>query len=232
MIAAPALRRTLLGGALAFTFAAVWWVDTNDDASTGARAEATGDGRPHRAPRRAASRPEVHAAPGVADAVHGEPLPVPAHRTTAANASAPSAASPATSPVGASSRGAPSMPPSSVRDTSLDPSRVRRDARPVVADAFAARSWAPPPKRLPPVAAVDLPPPPPPEPPPLPYTYLGMLGDGDRTTLFLAQGDHDVAVREGDVVDGVWRLDHVDAQRAQFTYLPLQKPRSLNLGTR
>lgn len=228
MSASPALRRALLGGALAFTFAALWWVESHDDPSAGARAEATGDGRPHRAPRRASSRPEVHAAPGVADAVRGDPLPAPAHRPIAANVSA----SPGTSPAGASSPGVPSMPPSSVRDASLDPSRVRRDVRPVVADAFAARSWAPPPKRQAAVAAVDLPPPPPPEPPPLPYTYLGMLGDGDRTTLFLAQGEHDVAVREGDVVDGVWRLDHVDAQRAQFTYLPLQKPRSLNLGTR
>ena len=75
-------------------------------------------------------------------------------------------------------------------------------------------------------------PPPPPEAPPLPFTYLGMLADGDRTTLFLARGNDDVAVREGDVVDGVWRLDHVDASRALFTYLPLQKPRSLTLGTR
>ena len=124
------------------------------------------------------------------------------------------------------------QPLPAARDTSLDPSRIRRAARPVTADAFAARSWAPPPKPTARLAPVVEPPPPPPEAPPLPFTYLGMLADGERTTLFLARGNEDVVVREGEVVDAVWRLDHVDASQARFTYLPLQKSRSLTLGTR
>ena len=239
MSAAAGFRRALLGAALLLTLGAVWWVDAGDDAARSARA----DDRPRRNAHRPAAHPDVRGAPVRSD-VHAEPLAaartVPPNRTHPADAAAtPTAPAHAVvTPPSAASHPAAGFPPAAAnppvaaRDPSLDPSRIRRAARPVAADAFAARNWAPPQKRLPPPPPVFVPPPPPPEAPPLPFTYLGMLADGDRTTLFLARGNDDVVVREGDVVDGVWRLDHVDASRALFTYLPLQKPRSLTLGTR
>lgn len=230
MSASTGFRRALLGAALLLALGAVWWVEAGDDAAQDARA----DDRPRRHAQRKASRPEAQGAPARSD-VRAEPLPaartVPPDRTHPADAVVTIRSSAASNPA----TGFPPTaepPPAAVRDTSLDPSRIRRAARPVTTDAFAARSWAPPPKPMPKLAPVVEPPPPPPEPPPLPFTYLGMLADGERTTLFLARGSEDVVVREGEVVDAVWRLDHVDASQARFTYLPLQKSRSLTLGTR
>jgi hypothetical protein len=116
----------------------------------------------------------------------------------------------------------------------VDLARAVRIPRPLAADAFEPRSWAPPPRKLSAVerAAAAPPPPPPPQAPPLPYRYMGMMGDGATTTLFLANGERDMAAKPGDVLDGVWRLELVNEQRALFTYVPLQQSRTLTLGAR
>jgi hypothetical protein len=116
----------------------------------------------------------------------------------------------------------------------VDLTRARRTLQPLAVDAFAPRSWAPPPRKLTVAeqAAAAPPPPPPPQAPPLPYRYVGMMGDDGRTTLFLANGDRDVMARPGDVLDGVWRLELVNEQRALFVYVPLQQSRTLTLGAR
>jgi hypothetical protein len=228
--ASTGFRRALLGAALLLALGAVWWVEAGDDAAQDARA----DDRPRRHAQRKASRPEAQGAPARSD-VRAEPLPaartVPPDRTHPADAVVTIRSSAASNPA----TGFPPTaepPPAAVRDTSLDPSRIRRAARPVTTDAFAARSWAPPPKRDAEARARRRAATSAARAPPLPFTYLGMLADGERTTLFLARGSEDVVVREGEVVDAVWRLDHVDASQARFTYLPLQKSRSLTLGTR
>lgn len=116
----------------------------------------------------------------------------------------------------------------------VDLARARRIVQPLAGDAFEPRSWAPPPRKPTAAerAAAAPPPPPPPEAPPLPFRYIGMLGNDGATTLFLANGDRDVAARPGDVIDGVWRLELVNEQRALFVYVPLQQSRTLTLGAR
>jgi hypothetical protein len=116
----------------------------------------------------------------------------------------------------------------------VDVNRARRTLQPLAVDAFAPRSWAPPPRKLTVAeqAAAAPPPPPPPQAPPLPYRYVGMMGDDGRTTLFLANGDRDMMASPGDVLDGVWRLELVNEQRALFVYVPLQQSRTLTLGAR
>lgn len=116
----------------------------------------------------------------------------------------------------------------------VDVTRARRALQPLAADAFAPQSWAPPLRKLSAAerAAAEPPPPPPPQAPPLPYRYVGMMGDEGVTTLFLSNGERDVLARPGDVLDGVWRLELVNEQRALFVYVPLQQSRTLTLGAR
>ncbi len=118
----------------------------------------------------------------------------------------------------------------------LDLSRLRRGPVAKPEDAFGARSWDPPPRKLTPreakaqreaaVAAT-----PPPQAPPLPYTYLGMLDSDDGRTVFLEQQDRSLAAHKGDVLDGAWRLDEATDARIVFTYLPLDRQQSLSIGS-
>ena len=65
--------------------------------------------------------------------------------------------------------------------------------------------------------------PPPPSPPPLPFSYLGQLIDEGNVTVFLRQqgSDGNYVVRQGDTLDGTYRVDALDERRAVLTYLPL-----------
>jgi len=88
-------------------------------------------------------------------------------------------------------------------------------------DAFAARSWTPPPP----------PPPPPPQAPPLPFKYMGMLDETPtRTVWYLTAGERLIVAAAGEVIDSVWRLDGVEADQLQFTYLPLEQKLQLAIG--
>lgn len=115
----------------------------------------------------------------------------------------------------------------------LDLSRLKRGGNaPQAVDAFGAKDWNPPPRKLTPKEAaaqraVAEPPPPPPQAPPLPFTYVGMLGDEDETIVFLAQQDTNHAVKKGDVINGTYRVDEVEAGRVVFTYLPLEQRQTL-----
>ncbi|MCU0870658.1 MAG: hypothetical protein MUF30_13880 [Burkholderiales bacterium] len=124
--------------------------------------------------------------------------------------------------------------PATARATGpLDLARARRtlpDAP--VADVFGARSWDPPPRRP---SARELaarppaPPPAPPQAPPLPFGYVGMLGDGDTTTVFLSRGEATLAATVGATVDGQYRIDAVDDRAVHLTYLPLDQRQSLSI---
>lgn len=92
------------------------------------------------------------------------------------------------------------------------------------ANLFRAQSWLPP-----------SPPPPPPEKPkapPLPFTYLGHLVEDKGIALFLGRQQRTLIVRTGDVIDGTYRIDAITAQRAMFTYLPLDTQQPLILRNR
>lgn len=92
------------------------------------------------------------------------------------------------------------------------------------ANLFRAQSWQPPP-----------PPPPPPEKPkapPLPFTYLGHLVEDRGVALFLGRQQQTLIVRAGDTIDGTYRVDAITAQRAVFTYLPLDVQQPLILRNR
>ncbi|MDC7707925.1 hypothetical protein [Vogesella indigofera] len=90
-----------------------------------------------------------------------------------------------------------------------------------VRDLFPVQSWyvpPPPPK------------PAPPKPPPLPFTYLGKAVDDGQVSVFVAQGDRNLVVKTGDVIDGVYRADSILPPVMTFTYLPLQMQQTLEIG--
>lgn len=117
-------------------------------------------------------------------------------------------------------RGSRTAPPAELQIGSLaslsrdlDAGRVR--------DLFPVQSWyvpPPPPK------------PAPPKPPPLPFTYLGKAVDDGQVTVFVAQGDRNLVVKTGDVIDGVYRADSILPPVMTFTYLPLQMQQTLEIG--
>ncbi|WP_236261601.1 hypothetical protein [Pseudogulbenkiania ferrooxidans] len=90
-----------------------------------------------------------------------------------------------------------------------------------VKNIFARQTWfvpPPPPK------------PAPPAPPPLPFSYLGKVIDGNQVTVFVTQGDRNLALKTGDVVDGVYRVDNIAPPTMTFTFLPLSMQQSLEIG--
>jgi hypothetical protein len=87
-----------------------------------------------------------------------------------------------------------------------------------VAEAEARRNAPPPPR------------PPPPQAPPLPFSYMGKLIEDGRIVVFLTQGDRNHIVRQGDTIDGVYRVDAVTESSLFLTYLPLKKKQELALG--
>jgi len=87
-------------------------------------------------------------------------------------------------------------------------------------DLLAAKSWY-----VPPPAVAEKP-----KPPPLPFTYAGRLVEDGKTAVFLSRPDRNQVVRSGDVIDGTWRVDRIDATVMTLTYLPLNESQILALG--
>jgi len=94
-------------------------------------------------------------------------------------------------------------------------------------NVFTSKSWyvAPPP-----------PPPPPPAPParptapPLPFTYLGRYRDEGKAVIFLVKDDRILTVREGDIIEGNYRVDGIKGSTLDLTYQPLDTKQTLNIG--
>lgn len=92
------------------------------------------------------------------------------------------------------------------------------------AGPFDSVSWRPPaPPALPPPA-------PKPTAPPFPYTYVGGLLDNNVRTAFFEKSERVVALKAGDIVDGVYRVDQMTDKQMQLTYLPLEQRLTVPLG--
>lgn len=91
------------------------------------------------------------------------------------------------------------------------------------AGLFAAASWEPP--------AKPAPPPPPPSAPPLPYRYLGKKSDGGRWEVFLAAGDEVRVAHAREQLDERYRVEAIQPPTLTLTYLPLNQPQTLDIGS-
>ena len=83
-----------------------------------------------------------------------------------------------------------------------------------------------------PVVAVAAPPPPPaappqPQAPAFPYQLIGRLDDGPQTQALLAGAQRTLAAKAGDLLDGQWRVDRVEADAVHLTWLPGKLPQTI-----
>jgi hypothetical protein len=91
---------------------------------------------------------------------------------------------------------------------------------------FSSHSWEPPPPK---VKAGPPPAPPKPVAPPLPYTFAGrMLQDG-TIYVFLARGDRVITAKQGDTIEGVYRVDSISETQVGLTYVPLNEKQALTV---
>jgi len=73
-------------------------------------------------------------------------------------------------------------------------------------------------------------PPPKPVTPPLPFSYAGKLVEDGNALVFLTHGTRNLAVRPGDVIDGVWRVESIRPPTMMMGYLPLKTVVPLVIG--
>lgn len=72
---------------------------------------------------------------------------------------------------------------------------------------------------------------PPPQAPPLPFHFLGRYFDEGRHVVFVLFNERTLAVRTGDVVDGLYRVQAIDGAVMSIVYLPLKQIQTLEIGT-
>ena len=80
---------------------------------------------------------------------------------------------------------------------------------------FGAQSWQP---SAPKVAAT----PPAPVAPPLPYRFAGRVQHDGKLQVFLSKGNTVIPVKEGETLDGNYRVEAIEADRITLLYLPLR----------
>jgi hypothetical protein len=113
----------------------------------------------------------------------------------------------------------------------LTPPAAREAGSAEVGNVFASKSWYVPPPPPPPPAAAPPGPPPKPTAPPLPFTYLGKYQDTGAPVIFLVRGDRILTVKQGDVIEGNYRVDGIAGSTLTLTYMPLDIKQTLNIGT-
>lgn len=109
--------------------------------------------------------------------------------------------------------------------TDLKLKKLQREPKgEVAADLFEAKSWyvpPPPPKPLPP---------PPPSAPPLPFAYMGKLIEDGQLTVFLTMQERNYAVKAGDTIDYMYKVEAVTPRVMTLVYLPLDITQALMIG--
>ena len=74
------------------------------------------------------------------------------------------------------------------------------------------------------------PPPPPPQAPPLPFRVLGRYTDQKGGYVLLTNDQRGIAVRIGDVIDGVYEVRAIEGSSMTLIYLPLRQVQMLDIG--
>lgn len=117
-------------------------------------------------------------------------------------------------------RGEQAVPPL----PALELERLARRGMPEpVADPFPAKSWYVPPPPAPKMRETA-------KAPPLPFTFAGRMMTEDGTVVFLSRQNRNYAVREGDVIDGTYRVERIADRTMTLVYLPLSQKQQLVLG--
>lgn len=109
-----------------------------------------------------------------------------------------------------------------------DPAALQREAiAPRGRNLFATHAPNAPAPRA---AAAPPPPPPVAKAPPLPYKLVARMVEERGTVVLLSAGQRTLIAREGDLLDGKYRVDSIGAEAIAFTYQPLAEPQRLSIG--
>jgi hypothetical protein len=65
----------------------------------------------------------------------------------------------------------------------------------------------------------------------LPYTFAGRLIHDGKLSLLLAKGDDVIAIREGDTIDGTYRVESITETQITLVYLPLGQKQTIPVIT-
>lgn len=63
--------------------------------------------------------------------------------------------------------------------------------------------------------------------PPLPFTYLGKMTEENQITVYVAKPGRNYALRGGEIIDGMYKVQSIDAQKIIFNYIPLNSEQIL-----
>ncbi len=123
----------------------------------------------------------------------------------------------------------PASVPSSVERDFAEPSNAETEE----VDPFAPRRWQaaqPATVATGAVAASSVEgPPAPPAPPPLPYQFMGRLDDGGVEVVYLSKGEQSLIARDGETLDGAYKIIAMHAQQIEFEYLPTGDKQTLTI---
>ena len=86
----------------------------------------------------------------------------------------------------------------------------------IAQDPFSAHSWLPPAKPATAAAA----PPPAPVAPPLPYRFAGQFYRDTGAEVYLAKGEEIFPAKEGDTLDGQYKVESVTSSEVRFLHIP------------
>lgn len=67
--------------------------------------------------------------------------------------------------------------------------------------------------------------------PVLPFQFVGRLADRLDQQVFLQSGEKLYVVRQGDVIDGTYRIEHISDTELNLVYLPLHLSQTLSVGS-
>jgi cohesin domain-containing protein len=94
----------------------------------------------------------------------------------------------------------------------------------IASDPFSVQSWMPPRK---PSAA---PAPAAPVAPPLPYRFAGQFYRDSGTELYIAKGEDIFPIKEGDTLDGQYKVESVSSSEVRFVHLPTGTPQTMQFA--
>lgn len=67
--------------------------------------------------------------------------------------------------------------------------------------------------------------------PVLPFQFVGRLADRLDQQVFLQSGEKLYVVRQGDVIDDTYRIEHISDTELNLVYLPLHLSQTLSVGS-
>ncbi len=64
----------------------------------------------------------------------------------------------------------------------------------------------------------------------MPFAYLGKKLEGGAWEVYLGQGEKTFVVREGQVLEGQYRVESIKPPQMELMYLPLGQAQNLSIG--